>query len=82
MMENSEICFHDCQLFDQPDAVHATLSECRSLPTSIKEKTYLYHYGDNYDDKALAGPLSEFKGLAKPHHRYHLFAGSKKLAEV
>ena len=78
MMENSEVCFHDCQLFDQPDSVHATLSECRSLPTPIKEKTILYHYGDNYEDKALATPVSEFRGLARPHHRYHLFSNQKR----
>jgi len=73
MMEASSVCFHDCQLFDQPESVHATLSECRSLPPSIKEKSVLYHYGDNFDDKALAPAFSEFKGLAKPQERYHLF---------
>jgi ribonuclease BN (tRNA processing enzyme) len=77
MMENAEICFHDCQLFDQKDSVHATLSECRSLPSTIKEKTYLYHYGDNFDDKALQPAFAEFKGLAKPQSRYHLFAASR-----
>lgn len=75
MMEKAEICFHDCQFFDQPDSVHATLNECRSLPESIRKKTVLYHYGDNFDDKALSAPLSEFKELARPQYRYHLFAG-------
>jgi ribonuclease BN (tRNA processing enzyme) len=77
MMEAAEVCFHDCQLFDQKDSVHATLSECRSLPAAIKEKTYLYHYGDNFDDKALQPAFSEFKGLAQPQVRYPLF-GSKR----
>ena len=73
MMEASEVCFHDCQFFDQEDSVHATLSECRSLPIAIKEKTVLYHYGDNFEDKALQPALSEFRGLAKPQERYQLF---------
>ena len=73
MMENADICFHDCQFFDQPDSVHATLTECRTLPATIRNKTLLYHYGDNFDDKALASALSDFKGLVKPQSRYHLF---------
>lgn len=77
MMESADVCFHDCQLFDQPDSVHATLSECRSLPPSIREKTYLYHYGDNYDDKALAPAFPEFKGLAVPYKRYPIFSDKK-----
>jgi len=78
MMESSEICFHDCQFFEQPESVHATLNECRSLPTAIKERTVLYHYGDNYDDKALKPALSEFKSLAVPQQRYHLFSNLKE----
>ncbi|MCY3019837.1 MAG: MBL fold metallo-hydrolase [Planctomycetota bacterium] len=73
MMERATICFHDCQLFDQQESVHATLSECRTLPAAIKQKTLLYHYGDGFDDKALAPALAEFKGLARPQERYHLF---------
>ena len=75
MMEASDICFHDCQFFDQADSVHATLSECRTLPEAIKQKTILYHYGDNFDDKALLPALSEFKGIARPYERYNLFTG-------
>jgi ribonuclease BN (tRNA processing enzyme) len=73
MMEASSICFHDCQLFEQPESVHATLTECRSLPPAIKQKTVLYHYGDNFDDKALSPAFEEFKGLARPQERYHVF---------
>ena len=82
MMEASEICFHDCQFFDQPDSVHATLSECRSLSPAIKQKTVLYHYGDNFEDKGLQPALSEFKGLAKPQERYHLFTKTHATSAV
>ena len=57
--------------------MHATLNECRSLPAAIKEKTVLYHYGDNFDDKALTPALSEFKGLAQAHVRYPIFSDKK-----
>lgn len=73
MMEDSWLCFHDCQLFEQNEPVHATLNECRSLPAAIKQKTVLYHIGDNFDDRALAPALAEFKGVAQPLQRYHLF---------
>ncbi len=73
MMEEAELCFHDCQFFDADETVHATLNELRTIPQAIRDKTLLYHYGDNYDDPGLAQALSEFKGLAKAHKRYVLF---------
>lgn len=73
MLEAATLCFHDCQLFDQQDSVHATLTECRTLPAAIKAKTVLYHFGDNFDDQALQPAYAEFKGLARPHERYFLF---------
>jgi len=78
MMENSDICFHDCQLFDQPDTVHATLTECLSLPDKLRKKCVLYHYGDNYDAQALQPSYSEFRGLAQAQIRYPLFPNGKK----
>jgi len=75
MMEEAEICFHDTQFFDQPESVHATLTEMRSLPEAIRKKTLLYHYGDNFDAPALKPQLDEFKGLVQPHLRYTLFEG-------
>ena len=75
MMEESDVCFHDCQFFDQEDSVHATLNELRTLPDKLKKKTYLYHYGDNFDDPALQPALKEFAGLTHHHRRYVLFDG-------
>jgi len=75
MMNESELCFHDCQLFDEEQTVHATLNEMRTLPEAIKKKTLLYHYGDNFDDPALQPAIKEFMGLAQPQERYVLFEG-------
>ena len=40
---------------------------------AIRKKTLLYHYGDNFDDKAWEKPISEFRGFAQGHVRYKLF---------
>ncbi|HEY3325360.1 MAG TPA: MBL fold metallo-hydrolase [Planctomycetota bacterium] len=74
MLESASLCFHDCQLFDQPESVHATLSECLSLPPAICKKTILYHFGDNFDDQALAPSFRPFRELARPQQRYKLFS--------
>ncbi len=72
MMERAQICFHDAQLVDQPDPVHALLSELRTLPEPIRRKTLLYHYGDDWD----AGPFDDipdnFAGFAVPARRYRI----------
>ncbi len=44
---DAEIMFHDCQLFQ--GGVHASYHELMTLRPEIREKTYLYHYGDNWD---------------------------------
>ncbi len=72
MMEQARVCFHDTQLVDCPDTVHALLGEMRTLPADIRRKTWLYHYGDEWD----AGPYDDvpdaFAGFAVPAKRYHL----------
>ncbi|MGD0091339.1 MAG: MBL fold metallo-hydrolase [Planctomycetota bacterium] len=73
MLESAEVCFQDCQLFDQQDPVHALLSECRTLPAPIKAKMVLYHFGDNFDDPEFQPAFAEFKELARPQERYVLF---------
>ncbi|MNO71509.1 ribonuclease Z [compost metagenome] len=42
--------FHDCQLFDSPHPVHASITELIDLPEEIKSKTFALHYGDNYEN--------------------------------
>ena len=73
MMEVSKICFHDVQLTPQPEPIHAMISEMHTLPDDIKKRTWLYHYGDNWD----AGPFDfvndDFAGFARPQERMTLF---------
>jgi ribonuclease BN (tRNA processing enzyme) len=73
MMQRAKICFHEVQLFDQPNPVHALISEVRTLPEAIRKKTWLYHYGDDWD----SGPFNDvdrvFAGFAQPARRYVLF---------
>ncbi len=72
MLDRARIAFHDVQLFDHPVTVHATINEMRTLPEEIRKKTWLYHYGDDWD----AGPFDDvpntFAGFAQPGVRYRL----------
>jgi arabinogalactan endo-1,4-beta-galactosidase len=43
------------------------------MPPEVKNKTVLYHYGDNWDDPAFQQIPTEFAGWAKPQERYILF---------
>ncbi|UCG17469.1 MAG: MBL fold metallo-hydrolase [Phycisphaerales bacterium] len=73
LMADADLCFHEVQLVDQPDPVHALLSELRALPAEIKKKTVLYHYGDDWDSGEFDFVNEEFAGFAKPQQRYVLF---------
>ncbi len=48
----SEFMFHDVQFF--PGGVHAPLSDLRTLPPEVKEKMFLMHYADNYQEQDIA----------------------------
>ncbi len=60
----SEILFHDTSFM--PNPVHASIEELRKLPKKIKEKMYLMHYGDNFEDVDISG----FAGLVKLGYKY------------
>jgi ribonuclease BN (tRNA processing enzyme) len=63
-----EAIFHDCQF--HPGGVHASLDELKGLPENIKKKTYLTHYGDNWEKFEEEILISGFAGLAKQHVWY------------
>lgn len=73
MLQEARVIFHDVQLHDQPEPVHALLSELRSLPTDIRRKTHLYHYGDDWDSGPFDFVQQEFAGFVEPQRRYILF---------
>ena len=70
MLERARICFHEVQLFDEPTPVHALLGEMRTLPEPVRKKTWLYHFGDDWDTGPFDCVGDEFAGFAIPQHRY------------
>ena len=68
LFKHVDAILHDCQLFDQPDAVHAMYSELLQLPDDIRAKMWLMHYGDNFAD---FDPVADgFKGFVQKHIEY------------
>ena len=73
LMGDACVIFHDVQLEDTPNPAHALLSELRTLPEKTRKKTYLYHYGDNWDAPCYDFVAREFAGFAQPQQRYVVF---------
>jgi ribonuclease BN (tRNA processing enzyme) len=76
-MRRAKLVFHDVQLEGEEESVHARLSELRTLPEAIRQRTHLYHYGDTWDNGSYAFVDEEFLGFVQPHKRYVLFSDSK-----
>lgn len=72
---NFDVIFHDCQFFT--GGVHASIEELKQLPPEIKKKTYLVHYGDNWEDFEDKVQEYGFAGLGQQHVFYN-FGKSKK----
>ena len=66
---NFEAIFHDCQFFS--GGVHASLEELNHLQARFKNKMYISHYGDNWEDYTDMVDESGFAGLAKQHVYYN-----------
>ncbi len=75
LMAQADVCFHEVHLGEEELAVHSSLRQLRTLPDAIKRKTYLYHYGDDWDSGPFEVVEREFAGFARPFHRYGLFGG-------
>lgn len=73
MMAGARIIFHEAQLEDCADPVHALVSELRTLPEAVRKKMHLYHVGDAWDEGRYAFVDQEFAGFARPAHRYVVF---------
>ena len=72
MLTTARSVFHEVQLDDCPEPVHALLTELCTLPEATRRKMYLYHYGDEWDREAYAFVAEDFAGFAEPHRRYPL----------
>jgi hypothetical protein len=62
--DKSSVMYHDVQFF--PGAVHAPLSDLKTLPKEVKEKMFLMHYADNYESQ----DIKDFAGWTKQGVRY------------
>jgi len=63
---HADTIFHDCELADYPNSVHAQYHELVTLPDAIKAKMWLYHYTTN--DGAIELPdavVDGFQGFVK-----------------
>ncbi len=63
--QTADIIFHDCDTSNQISPVHSNFSQLTTLPESIKQKMWLYHYShtNGYDAKqhGFAGFVSRFQ---------------------
>ncbi|MBP6991541.1 MAG: MBL fold metallo-hydrolase [Spirochaetes bacterium] len=65
-----EFIFHDCQFFT--GGVHAGIDELNTFSPAVKEKMYLCHYGDNWEQNESRVRDYGFAGLAQ-QHCYYIF---------
>lgn len=72
IMSKAGTVYHEVQLEDSPEPVHTLLTELCTLPEAIRQKMYLYHYGDEWDRDTYAFVAEDFAGFAVPHRRYPL----------
>lgn len=63
-VETCKYIFHDCQLFDSGEdnkfGVHASYNDLLKLPENIRNKTWIYHYGDTVLPDACADGFQGF----------------------
>jgi ribonuclease BN (tRNA processing enzyme) len=79
--EGAEVMFHDCQLYQ--GGVHASYQELMTLPPEVRQKMYLYHFGDNWEapetwvqnaDKFTGDPLQDgFLGWTQQQVAYDFY---------
>ena len=64
--DTSDVIFHDCELAEYPNSVHAQYHELVKLPEGIKEKMWLYHYNTDGGKNELPDAVADgFKGFVK-----------------
>ncbi|RJP35120.1 MAG: MBL fold metallo-hydrolase [Phycisphaerales bacterium] len=73
MLAAADVSFHEVQLGDEEDPVHARLDQLRLWPPEVRRRIWLYHYSDDWDAPRFASVAGEFAGFARPGRRYVLF---------
>lgn len=72
-LESCQLLLHDCQLFDSGEnnkfGVHASYEQLLSLPTDVRKRLWLYHFGDTpLPDAKKDG----FLGFVEPFQQFTL----------
>ena len=74
--KKAKVIFHDCEFANYSNGVHTQYHELLSLPSNIRNKTYLYHYilPDNISFDELNKTVKEdgFKGLVDRGYVFEL----------
>jgi ribonuclease BN (tRNA processing enzyme) len=65
---NFEMIFHDCQFFT--GGVHASIDELNQLPSDVKKKIILTHYGDDWEKHEKKIIDYGFHSLGQQHVHY------------
>jgi hypothetical protein len=60
--------FHDCQFFT--GGVHASIDELNQLPSDVKKKIILTHYGDDWEKHEKKIIDYGFHSLGQQHVHY------------
>jgi ribonuclease BN (tRNA processing enzyme) len=73
LLSGAHWTFHEVQLEAEPNPLHTSLAELRTLPAELRRRMLLYHYGDSWDAPGYDFVAQEFAGFARPQFRYVLF---------
>jgi len=66
--EDADIIFHDCEMLEYPNSVHAQFNQLKEIPLQYKEKMWLYHYmlyGKTFEELEKEVLEAGFAGLVK-----------------
>jgi len=66
--EDADIIFHDCEMIEYPNSVHAQFTQLKELPEQYKQKMWLYHYmlyGKTFEELEKEVLDAGFAGLVK-----------------
>lgn len=64
--DHSDVIFHDCEIAEYPNSVHAQYHELKKLPEAIRAKMWLYHYTTNNGEIELPDAVADgFRGFVK-----------------
>ncbi len=70
--EKAEIIFHDCETSPFKSTVHAHYDDLCTLPSGVKEKTWLYHYHPN----PSPNPIEDgFRGFVAKGNEFDFSSG-------